>query len=199
MRDWPSQCLITTLLHLHFIICGDVHQTIPCSYDGNLNRFDDSLESPFQYETSLESVLENHRGNHVVHRGHRRLSQIIIDVINQLHRVEISASRDFIYDWSMPARIASFTMNNQFLLILDKLHQLVNNRGHNPSYVDERPSRKKVIASVHVQDLKLCVELCRTHLNYQIYRHRCFSLHPIKALTLTWFCSSFPRSNLYCF
>lgn len=81
-----------------------------------------------------------------------------------MHHVEISASRDFIYDWRMLNGVASFTTNNQFLLLLYKLYQLVKGRRHSPNHVDERPSQNNVVA-IHVQDQKHCVELCKTHLN----------------------------------
>ena len=73
MRDRPNQRLITTLLHLYLMICGDVPQTILCSFGGNLNSLDDFLEISSKSKTWLESILDHHSGNHLVHRVHRRL------------------------------------------------------------------------------------------------------------------------------
>ena len=46
--------------------------------------------------------------------------------------------------------------------------------------MDERPSVKKIVSILYVPDLKLVVELCKTHLNEQVHRSQCVSLHPIK-------------------
>ena len=113
MWDWFGKCYMNTLLHSQFVICGDVPQTISCSFGGNLNRNDNSLEIPSQSKTWLEFILPHHRGNHLVQRRHMRLrSQIITSGINRLYCVEVSALRKLFYDWCIPTRVASFTLNN---------------------------------------------------------------------------------------
>ena len=46
--------------------------------------------------------------------------------------------------------------------------------------MDERPSQKKVIARVDIQDKKLSAEFLRTHLDDQIHSSQCISQNPIK-------------------
>ena len=76
--------------------------------------------------------------------------QILAGGIYQLHRIEIGASRDFINNKRLPPGVTPFAVNNQFLVLSNELHNLVKITRHNPNHVDERPPRKKVVASVHV-------------------------------------------------
>ena len=75
----------------------------------------------------------------------------------------------------------SFTISNHLQILPTEYHYLVNGKRHSPSHVDERPSQKNVVASVDVQNLKLHIELCRTHLNDEVYYTQCVSLQPIKS------------------
>ena len=46
--------------------------------------------------------------------------------------------------------------------------------------MDERPSKKKVIAGIDVLDLKLCIEFCWTHLDDQIHRSQLISMYSVE-------------------
>ena len=151
MRDWLNQCLITVLLHLHIIICKDVSQTIPSSFDGDGYRLCNPLGISPQSETWFEPVLQHHSVYHLIHVIHKnQWGLVLIGVIYQLHHVEICTSRYLINNWRLSSRVTPLTMNNQLFILQKNFHHLMQGRRHNSNHMDGSPSQKKVVAGVDV-------------------------------------------------
>ena len=113
---------------------GGRTQIISRFFDRNINRLNNSLGIPSQSKTYIKRILYHHSGNHFVHRRHSRLwGKILASGIYQLQHIEIYCSQDFIYDWRMPAIVDSFNMNNQFMLLQNKLHLLMKSRSTYPA------------------------------------------------------------------
>ena len=93
MRDRLSQLLIPSPLHLHIIICGDLPQTIPSSFDEDGERLCNPLGISSQYETWFEPIPQHHSVYHLIHARHESLwAQVLTGDIYQLHHVEICTS-----------------------------------------------------------------------------------------------------------
>ena len=176
----------------------DVPQTISCFFDKDQNRLNNSLGISSYSEIWFKIILQHYSGYHLVHDKHGSLwGQVFTSGIYQLHRVEICTSRYLINNRCLSVGVTPFAMNNQLLVLPNKFHHLMQSRRHNSSHMYERPSQQKVIDGVNVQDLKLCIEFWRIHLDDQIHCPQRISLNFVEVSFIDLVLFQLPKVKPY--